>query len=318
MSRPIRLHLILLLVLAGTARGETAAPSENGARAAEAPPRARRAEANRHFKAGLSQLNAGNPNAALAEFEAAHAILPSPVVQYNIGLAQKELFRYPEAIAAIERYLADPRVSGERRREAEALVAELRAQIVDVTLAELPDGARVVVDGRWVGDAPLGPIPMVTGRHLVEITADGFVPARREVSIAAGMEAEIPIPLIASPKNCMVLIDANVLGAAVRIDGEAAGETPVAAKLAGGGHSLEVTAPGYLPYRGELAVTAGQTRHVEIELSRVPKEAIHRKWWPWTILGLGVAGGATAAGIVLGSRAEDPYCGLFAEGCGRP
>lgn len=304
MARHIRWSLILLLVLIGFARGE--AP----------PDRARRAEAIQHVKEGLALLADKNPNGALAKFELAYALVPAPGVQYNIGLAQKELLRYPEAIEAIRRYLAAPGISVEKRREAEALIAEMRAQIVDVELLDLPPGARVTLDGRLVGEAPLPPVPMVTGRHLLEVTADGYEPAQRELSIATGMEPEVPVTLRPTRRNCSALIDANVTGAVVRIDGVEVGETPVIAKLNGGGHTLEVTAPGYVPYRGELAMVAGQTRHVEIELQREPKEPVHKKAWPWTILGLGVTGGAVAAGFIFGSRVEDPYCGTFGDGCG--
>lgn len=305
MARHVRLLLILFLILVGVARGEPA------------PDRALRAEASRHFKAGIAQLNEGNPNAALAEFEAAYALVPAPGLHYNIGLAQKALFRYPEAIAAFERFLADPKISGERRRDAEALIADMRAQIVEVMLLELPEGARVVLDGRPIGEAPLGPVPMVTGRHIVEVTADGYTPVRRELSIAAGMEPEILIPMPAAPKNCQALIDANVPSARVRIDGEPIGETPLTAKLVGGGHSIEVSAPGFISFRGELAMVAGQTRHVEIELQRAPKEPVYKKWWLWTSVGIGLTGGGVAAGFLLGSHTEDPYVGTFQPGAGR-
>src|SRR6185503_20787563 len=63
-------------------------------------------EAKRHFEQGVALFNDGNYSAALAEFEAAYKTRPAPAVLYNIGLTQKALFRYPEAIDSLTRYLA--------------------------------------------------------------------------------------------------------------------------------------------------------------------------------------------------------------------
>src|SRR3954447_4736357 len=63
-------------------------------------------EAKRHFAQGIALYNDGNFNAALAEFEAAYKIKQAPSVLYNIGLSQKSLFHYNEAIASLQEYLA--------------------------------------------------------------------------------------------------------------------------------------------------------------------------------------------------------------------
>ena len=52
--------------------------------------------------AGLDAVyNDGDYNTALSEFEAAYKAHPSPGVLYNVGLTQKALFRYPEAIVGV-------------------------------------------------------------------------------------------------------------------------------------------------------------------------------------------------------------------------
>ena len=42
-------------------------------------------------------------------------------------------------------------------------------------------------------------------------------------------------------------------------------------------------------------------------------EAWYEKWWVWTIVGVAVVGGATAAGVVLGTGGESTPAGFRAD-----
>ena len=56
------------------------------------------AEAKRHFDQAVALFNDGDFGAALTEFEASYKIHPAAGVLYNIGLSQKALYRYDEAL----------------------------------------------------------------------------------------------------------------------------------------------------------------------------------------------------------------------------
>src|SRR5437016_7333581 len=62
-------------------------------------------EARQHFQKGIALYNDGNFEGALAEFETANGLRASTGVLYNIGLTQKALFRYKDAIDCFQRYL---------------------------------------------------------------------------------------------------------------------------------------------------------------------------------------------------------------------
>ncbi|HEX4406645.1 MAG TPA: hypothetical protein VH560_17525, partial [Polyangia bacterium] len=100
-------------------------------------------EARLHFQQGVALYKDQNFDAALAEFQGAFAISGEPVVLYDLGLTQKALFRYGEAIDTLERYLSDSAARGQpvakaRRAEVEKTVAEMKSLLADVTLVVKP------------------------------------------------------------------------------------------------------------------------------------------------------------------------------------
>ena len=61
--------------------------------------------ARRHFARGLTHYDAGEYQAALAEFDAVKKFHDSPALDYNIARCYDRLERYEEAVAAYERYV---------------------------------------------------------------------------------------------------------------------------------------------------------------------------------------------------------------------
>ncbi len=302
---------VALLLAAAAAHAQPApapGPSTNANAAAE--------EAKHHFTQAVALYNDGNYNAALTEFEAAYRLRPSvPAVLYNIGLTQKALFRYSEAIASLHRYLAEEqKVPPERRAQVEQIIGEMKALLADITLNVAPDGATVVVDGRVMGKAPVGTLGIAAGNHTLEVAADGFRPVKRELMVTAGAPFTINIKLELIPKTARVHIMASRPQALVVIDGQGYGFAPVDVELSGGGHQLEITAPKYLPYRTELVVVAGQPRSIDATLER--RSRIYEKWYFWTPLAAVAAGAAIGLGVGLTQR-EPPIQGTLAPGAGR-
>jgi tetratricopeptide (TPR) repeat protein len=61
--------------------------------------------ARRHFERGLTHYDAGEYQAALAEFDAVKRFHDSPALDYNIARCYDRLERYQEAVTAYERYV---------------------------------------------------------------------------------------------------------------------------------------------------------------------------------------------------------------------
>ncbi len=254
--------------------------------------------AKRHFQQAIALYNDQNFDAALAEFQAAYTVRPSPAILYNIGLTQKSLFRYNDAIASLERYLKeDPSASPDRQKEAHQLIEEMKALLAEVTLDVTPTGAAILLDNRTIGTAPMKPYGIAAGGHRIDVTAEGYKPARKEIIVTAGVSMTLHFQLQIIPKTGHVRVTSNRPKSTVKIDDRSVGTAPIDADLSIGGHTLEVSAAGMQTHRSELVVAPGQERTVAVVLDPpvVAKARFYDKWYFWTPIVVAVAGGAAAA-----------------------
>jgi len=91
---------------------------------------ASRAAARRKLVDGVDALKRGDYHAALARFEEAYALVPSPKIHYDFGLAYVGLERPAEALAAFERFIAEaPDAPPDKREKAASLISALRARV---------------------------------------------------------------------------------------------------------------------------------------------------------------------------------------------
>jgi hypothetical protein len=242
---------------------------------AETPPPASAQDgARRHFAAGVALYEDRNYEAALVEFEAARAQSNEPVILYNVGLCQRSLFRYTDAIATFSRYLeetaADSRVTPAQRKEVTAAIAEMTALLADVTITVQPESAAtsaslaISIDGR-PGAGRDRPNKLAAGRHVIEISAGGFTPARREIIVVAGVAQSVALSLDPVPP-------------------------PTA-----------FTAP---PSRTP-AVTEGAVADLTATPTPTRSTPLYGRWWFWTGVGVVLAGGVTTVLLLTRSRGPD-------------
>jgi hypothetical protein len=184
---------VLLVVLA-----QAAAPSDAGDEQAKA-------KAQVLLKEGTAMFDGGDAEGALARFEAAYQLYPSPKLQFDIGQADRELGRPADAIAAFERFLAltrDP--APDLVSEAKSAIADLRSRVGQLNVKGGPAGADVAIDGKPVGKLPLArPVLVAPGRHVVRVQQAGYAPVTVTVSQAETqtivLVATGPRPIRAEP-----------------------------------------------------------------------------------------------------------------------
>ncbi len=142
-----------------------------------------------------------------------------------------------------------------------------------------------------------------------EVPADSAAdPAAMVVQLAGAFDALAPA-MPPAPARATVLIASNVDGAAVAIDGEALGETPIApVELAPGRHTLTVSRAGFETFNRSVEVSLDGVR-VNVDLEPAPEiaaqmqrddaseaedfvqgtapssEPIYKKWWLWAAVG---------------------------------
>jgi len=126
---------------------------------------------------------------ALDAFRAAYDLTQRPLLLYNIAMCYRATLDWPGSIAGFRRYLEAGRdvEPAERLAEAEQLIAEMEAGMATLVLEVDEPGARLLLDGRAVGLAPLAePLHVRAGPHAVEAQLEGFLVARSHVAPAVG------------------------------------------------------------------------------------------------------------------------------------
>jgi tetratricopeptide (TPR) repeat protein len=279
----------------------------------------KREEARHHFEQAVALYEEGNYPGALAEFQAAYDTAPAAATLFNIGLTYKALYRYPDAIETLQRYLADStrdgKVPEERRKQVSQLIEEMNSLLAPITFVLQPAEARLVIDGRTARPASGGVVQLAAGTHVAEVVADEHEPQRREFTVAAGIPLTVQVRLARIVRTGKVRVTSSQPNTRVAIDGKDRGFAPLELELWAGGHQIDARAEGYQGFRSELMLGAGQERSVDLDLQRpaASERPVYKKWWFWSALGTAVAGG-TAAIFLVPARTQAPLQGPLSPG----
>lgn len=168
----------------------------------DAPANPEQAEADRHFKSGVSLYKEGKFAESLAEFERAYEIAPHPLVLYNIAGCHRELSNYGESIKYSRRFLEEGKgvVSKSRLATAQTELDSVLARIARVTVTVPVEGAELILDGVSLGTMPLDmPLILPPGEHRLVARAEGYRDAERAMRLASGDELEVALQLAALP-----------------------------------------------------------------------------------------------------------------------
>jgi Tetratricopeptide repeat/PEGA domain len=166
-----------------------------------AQPRDPREAARGKLVEGAGFLADGDYRNALARFQEAYALFPSPKLHYNLALAYLGLGRDADALKAFEAFLAAvPDAPPENRKNAELHVTELRRMVAFVALRCDVDGARVSLDGVTVGTTPLaGSFPVDPGPHQLVVQKADLPPHIEPVVAGKGQRLDLTVTLARRP-----------------------------------------------------------------------------------------------------------------------
>ncbi|MEO0325498.1 MAG: PEGA domain-containing protein [Myxococcota bacterium] len=186
------------IVLLAWALGVSPAGAQTADGSAEATSDTRLAEAQERLERGRGLFDEENYDAALAEFQAAEALLEGHpalfLVLYNIGQTYEALFRYDQAMTYYRRYLDE---GGGDQDDAPTVRAKI--QLLDGLLGTVRIAANVPGYEVWVDDQRVGEdateILVPGGTHLVELRAPGYVPSQQEVQVPARSTRELSFEL---------------------------------------------------------------------------------------------------------------------------
>ena len=233
-----------------------------------------RQEARDRFDRGLKLFNDGDNPGALAEFKRAFELIPNPLVLYNIGLVYSAMGRPVEAVDALDKVLAaQGALTGDRLARAKQTRDDQAARIARVSVVtNVP--AAIELDNVEVGHTPqTAPLAVAGGVHVVGAVASGYVPTRKEVTVAGGATAEVKLDLVEMQgRVAHASVKTHLPGADVVIDDQVVGKTPLQNSLtvAPGAHKIELRRAGYTTARGNLQLGDGAEGEVTLEPEEDP------------------------------------------------
>ncbi len=233
-----------------------------------------------HFESGTAYYDAGDYEDALREFQNAYELSERPGLLYNLYLCHERLANLPEAIAALERYLAegDP---GERREVLETRLGNLRerqARVESGAVTEAEAEAETEAEaeaqaesvdagtGTHTGDEPRGgssiPTPAIvslgiTGAGALTWAIFGILAASEDGSLSGGCAAAGTCTEddVSSLRTFNVVAD---IGFAVTIAGAAATALLWLLLDSDGGEETRAAIAPYLNESGGGFVAAGR------------------------------------------------------------
>jgi len=275
--------------------------------AADRASAASREQAAAHFQLGIAFYKSGDFQAALAEFNAAYKAAPSWAVLFNIGIAERRLYRYGDAVRTLNRYLEEggKAVPRARRDEVRRELSEVRALVAEVTVSVEGAPAEVLVDGVGGRTSPLRePLLLGPGRHVVRAERGVDEVAEESLELVSGTKVALALAPRPRPAALATLaIDSAPPRALVSVDGAAAGPAPVKSRLPAGGHLVTAELSGYEPGRIEVVLAPGQERSLQVSLLPVRIKRERKLFVPGVALvGTGVA--LLGGGLYMGLNAQ--------------
>jgi hypothetical protein len=252
---------------------------------------------------GDAQFRARDFAQAVASYDEAYALEPSPRLLYNKARALQALARYGEALAHLARF--EQEASPELKAQVtglSGLIGELRQKVTELIVRVNLDGAVISLRNEIVGNAPLtSPVLVNAGAATLRVTKEGYFSYDRQVDLAGGGTASFDVTLKSRAEHGKLIITSRVKGVSISVDGRPIGQAPTEVVLDPGTHAVLARRDGYEDAESQLVLESGQSR--TLALDPVEKKGpIYTRGWFWGGVTLLAAGAAT--GIYFAVREE--------------
>ncbi len=154
------------------------------------------ADARAHFKKGLELYQDGDFSAAMTELRRAYAIEPRYKLLYNLGQVAYELRDYVEAERYFTAYLEQGKgeIGADRRADVERDLERLHGRIARLRFETNHDGAKIALDDRALGAAPIAdPVRVSAGTHHVTAELAGYATVHQDIDAVGGDELTVTL-----------------------------------------------------------------------------------------------------------------------------
>lgn len=168
---------------------------------------AKLAQADELYREANKLVGEGKLKLAIEKYRAALALKPTYDIAGNLGLTEMAVGHYADAAEHFALSLRGYPVNAEAasREGTVKKLAEARAKIGTLRIAA-PAGAEITLDGRVLGEAPLGyDVYCEPGEHVLEARLEGHATTSKTVNPKAGEEVAVTLP-----KGIAIKIDEDV------------------------------------------------------------------------------------------------------------
>jgi hypothetical protein len=246
-----------------------------------------RTEARERYERGKQLYDEHDYAGALAEFTRAQQLIPSPVTLLNIGRVYAAMNRPVDAVVTLEKVLATPGLKPDQVELATRTRDEQKRRVGRLAVATNVE-ASLEIDGLPVGKTPLAePLRVASGAHIVTALAPGYLPARKEVTIAGETSGELKFDLVPSDaKAAHLFLKTALPDAEVVVDGQVVGRTPLPGSitLIPGHRKVELRRAGYVAAKKEITLGDGASGSLAFDLEEDP--AATTEGWGYLVLSI--------------------------------
>jgi hypothetical protein len=124
-------------------------------------------------------------------------------------------------------------------------------------LTSTPSGATILIDGLAIGETPLQGTKIPSGTHSISFEHERYLPHEATIDIEGyGSKQELHVEL--EPAWAMVTLRTEPEDAALSVDGEELGTTPLELELIAGSRELVFSKENFSPLEIALEVVAGE------------------------------------------------------------
>lgn len=252
---------------------------------------------------------------ALAKYKQAHDLNPDPALLYNEGRAYGALNQYPEALSALEQFVAQ--ASPELKAKVptiDALIADFRKHTSTVTITCNVPGAAVLLRDKAVGACPLAkPLVVNSGPATVVVSAVDWVTQKKDVVLPDGGAQTIDVQLVKATPASVLVVRSTPAASDGTVDGRAVGATPFEVPVDPGTHKLVLSHSGYRDLATSAVVGRGERKELELQLSQ---KGVTSKAWFWTVVvvGVGLVAGAVVGIVYAYTTERSPDSGSIPPG----
>ena len=156
---------------------------------------------------------------------------------------------------ALEQALSVKEGGGELQLQLEKLPGLL-------SLRTAPVAARVLVDGKEIGDSNAKELEIPAGTHRLRLEAERFLPLEQELMVE-GLGKQQSLSLSLAPGWGSYRLDTEPAGATITLDGAAIGTTPATLELMQGPRQLQIGLEGYRDESLFVEAKAGEARALD-------------------------------------------------------